>query len=749
MKKGFKSLATVLCAVTAASVLASCKSDYTYPDANWRKGYVASLGSKDYSFQDIYKLMEGTKDSAKAYFSTASSILAQIVTPRTDVMVTTVDAEMDQQEQTWKSSASTNGTSYKEEKQKTLDSEGVIDEDALRDKKIADLQVSTNKQQYLTDSFGYKDENTGDDDTEYSYYISEDYTKKYVSTMHPYHVSHILVKVDAASGGEGTYTGKISSDNATKLGDVVKNLVSTTSNFAQTAYQFSDDGSSSNYGDLFAGSSGTALDTSTSYVNEFKLGIYAYETYFNNSSTSQADVKKALRVPDGDVNSTVADKIGQTSFAQGKAYGIPVTIALEMAQVYDQTKSDAGYASVSADKYDVGEDLYPRNILFNNYFNNHALSFIYDDSDEYADRFAGELVDLMTSLNAASSSADYYKNEIDAIKVLRAAYEVATDKTVANKVLIAGLNAFRTTLTSDSDKASALKKRFDAFDKILRTLGISSTDGSTLSNSTFASSRFGTNNSISDNLEVFDYSAGADNNYVKSLSAGKKILYADDAHTQPILVTRAGSGSSDSGYQGIHFIIINNDPFGTGDAATDKATNSGSYTYRYYRVNSIDDTKESSAYTSDYSKNPSVVNYLKGNLKDGKGASDSTYSTKLSTVRSTISGFDSNTDIQIFENNLKKFNEKYPGVKFMDTESDNSVIGKEASTLIQNYIDITKNSSTTSAEETLDSSWESYVNTTLVYEGMQPQRVIPTSAIGYFQGGYITEEMEETFHVKK
>lgn len=745
MKKGFKSLAALMATITAVSVLASCnKSEYTYPDASWKKGYIATLGGKDVSFADIYKLMEGTKDSSRAYFSTASSILAQIVTPRTDTMITSVDTQMDQQKQNWKSSASTNGTSYKEEMQKTLDSEGVLDEDALRDKKIAALQIEDNKNQYLSESFGT------DEDKDYSYRISEDYTKKYVDTMHPYHVSHILVKVDAASGGEGTYNGKISADNATKLGDVVKSLISTTSNFAQTAYHFSDDGSSSSYGDLFAGTGGTALDTSTSYVNEFKLGLYAYETYFNTNSSTSDKVKEALRVPHGNVNQTVADKIGETSFAKGEAYGIPATIALEMAEVYDQTKSDSGYNTVSENKFDIGESLYPRNVLFNNYFNNHALSFIYDDSDEYADRFASELIDMMTSLAKGKTIHD---TPINTVKALRTAYANNSDKAAANKTLIAGLAAFKTGLSPELVKD--LKKKFDTYEKILRTLGLNSTTGEINEKSTFASSRFATAANVSDNLVAFDYASGAEKNYVKKLDDGKKILYADDNHTQPILVTRAGSGSGDSGYQGIHFIIVNNDPFGTGDDETDKKNNCGKYTYRYYRVNSIDDNKKDSngnvitAYTSDYSVNPSVVNYLKGNLKDGKGASDATYTERISKVKSTIDGFDSNTDIKIFEANLKKFEEKYTGKKFLSTTDDSSVLGKDASTLIQKYIDVTRNSSETTKEETLDSSWESYVNTTLVYEAMQPQRVIPTSAIGYFQGGFITEEMEETFHVKK
>ena len=743
MKKGFKSLTTVMTILTAVSVLASCnKSDYTYPDASWRDGYIATLGGKDVSFAEIYKLMDGTKDSARAYFSTASSILAQIVTPRTDTMVASVDSEMAQQEQTWKSSASTNGTSYKEEMQKTLDSEGVLDEDALRNKKIAAKQVDANKEQYNTDQFGTSQE---DKDKKYYYHISEDYTKKYVDTMHPYHVSHILVKVDAASGGEGTYNGKISADNATKLGDVVKSLVSTTSNFAQTAYQFSDDGSSANYGDLFAGDSGTVLDTSTSYVNEFKLGLYAYETYFNQNSTSSDKVKEALRVPHGDVNKTVADKISGTSFAQGKAYGIPVSIALEMAQVYDQTKSDSGYITVSENKYDIGESLYPRNVLFNNYFNNHALSFLYDDRNEYAYRFSGELIDLMKSLK-------YSDAKIAEVENLRTSYDGDADKDHASKNLITGLASFKATLSTK--ETNDLKKRFTAYEKILRTLGIDATTGDESSSSTFAANRFSAEQtSVSNNLEVFDYNAGEENGYVRSLGEGKKILYADDDHKQPILVTRAGSGSGDSGYQGIHFIIVNNDPFGTGSADNDKSTNSGDYTYRYYRVNSIDDTKEESdgttAYTSDYAKNPSIVNYLKGNLKDNKGTSDATYSNRIQKVKSTIEGFDSNSEIKIFNSNLQKFREKFEGKEFLSLNGNNGVIDETTSALIQNYISTTEDSSVRSKEETLDSSWESYINTTLVYEDMQPQRVIPTSAVGYFQGGYITEEMEETFHVKK
>jgi hypothetical protein len=69
--------------------------------------------------------------------------------------------------------------------------------------------------------------------------------------------------------------------------------------------------------------------------------------------------------------------------------------------------------------------------------------------------------------------------------------------------------------------------------------------------------------------------------------------------------------------------------------------------------------------------------------------------------------------------------------------------------LIDEYVTYTRESATTTANDTLDSSWETYVNSTVLNEEMQPKRIIPTVCVSYFQSGVINAEEEELCHVKK
>ena len=60
----------------------------------------------------------------------------------------------------------------------------------------------------------------------------------------------------------------------------------------------------------------------------------------------------------------------------------------------ENTKSDNGNTVTYTEYGDkVTENSYPRNIIFNNYFNQHSVSFIYDDSDEYESNFVRTLAE--------------------------------------------------------------------------------------------------------------------------------------------------------------------------------------------------------------------------------------------------------------------------------------------------------------------------------------------------------------------
>ncbi|MFA6830472.1 MAG: hypothetical protein WCR67_07240, partial [Bacilli bacterium] len=452
--------------------------------------------------------------------------------------------------------------------------------------------------------------------------------------------------------------------------------------------------------------------------------------------------KNGLRVPgtdttDGSItSSTVANNIDNTSYGNGKAYGIPLSIAFELSEVSDQEKADTGFNTVSENRYSVTSSQYPRNVLFNNYFNNHAISFVYDDRADYAERFVNECLDFENNLTSDSMDS-ITKNRASAFVT---AFKAASS-TTAKLALIAA--------------CEDLNERYDDFLEMCASLGLNTTTGAIIADSTVIdSNKFASVDGVSNNLEAYvtTYTSSANGHKVSGETAitaldSKNILVDDNG--DPIMITRAGSGSGDSGYQGIHFITVNNNPWGTGDEEKDALTNEGNYTYRYYRTNVPDNTQSSTAYTSDFSVNPSITNYVVGDLKNDKG-NETTYTDRIQNVRDAIKAYDSNTNFKIWEANLAKFKEKYNKdfTELLGKTTDSA--GKEVSvaSLIDEYITYTRDSAVTSAEESLDSSWETYINSTVLNETLQPKRIIPTVCVSYFQSGVINAEEEAICHVK-
>ena len=85
-----------------------------------------------------------------------------------------------------------------------------------------------------------------------------------------YHILHILVTLSA---DKSNYVrGTITESEAKNLWDVVRKLIDSTYDFQEIAMNKSDDtGSKDKYGDV------EIMSTKTSFYNEFKLGVYAYD----------------------------------------------------------------------------------------------------------------------------------------------------------------------------------------------------------------------------------------------------------------------------------------------------------------------------------------------------------------------------------------------------------------------------------------------------------------------------------------
>lgn len=667
MKTGKRSLSLAMSILAIAS-LTACDDDYNYPDAKWKEGIIVNVDGKDYKYDEIYQLFDNSKGSAQAYFNVAKNILAQLVTPKTDTMLSNVDTKINDLKNTWKTNARTNNTSYKEEQEKTFDSENVEDLDELREKYISQQQVEKNSQDF------YEINANGVTDPSYTYYISEQMTKDYVTNQAPYHVSHVLVKVDASSDGEGYWNGKITADNAKKIGNAVRMLASSDS-FGSVAQLVSEDeGSAKMYGELVTtteGSQSVAMEKTTSYINEFKLGLYAYEAYLN-PKTKAAEVNTAvrasLRVPGQAADSSSFDYKNDTAVSKlitdgtlvGKngAFGIPLSKAITLGYVADVEKN-----IVDGSKVDyASETQYPRNILFNNYFNYHGVNFLYDDSDTY--------------------EAEFLK---DAIEV--------------------GAHSGETILTLN-DVKDKLPSKYAEYEYVTGQL------------SKIDAGKFKTVEGISDNLYNYDFDAFTKKSVLTKIPTSKKILVEKDTDTNPVIIVRGGS----SGYQGIHFIVVNNDPF----------VNSQN-TYQYYRTNIPDASADpASAKSADYSTNPSLINYVKADIN-----SNTTYNARRDAVVAAVKASDSNIDFRLYEENIKKFG----------ADKFNELLGDYAG-IINKYIEITKESSELGKNSSLDESWETYIQTLALQEEITPRGLVPEVCVSAFEGGnYLT--LEGICHVEK
>ena len=667
MKTGKRSLSLAMSILAIAS-LTACNDDYNYPDAKWKEGIIVNVDGKDYKYDEIYQLFDNSKGSAQAYFNVAKNILAQLVTPKTDTMLSNVDTKINDLKNTWKTNARTNNTSYKEEQEKTFDSENVEDLDELREKYISQQQVEKNSQDF------YEINANGVTDPSYTYYISEQMTKDYVTNQAPYHVSHVLVKVDASSDGEGYWNGKITADNAKKIGNAVRMLASSDS-FGSVAQLVSEDeGSAKMYGELVTtteGSQSVAMEKTTSYINEFKLGLYAYEAYLN-PKTKAAEVNTAvrasLRVPGQAAASSSFDYKNDTAVSElitdgtlvGKngAFGIPLSKAITLGYIADVEKN-----IVDGSKVDyASETQYPRNILFNNYFNYHGVNFLYDDSDTY--------------------EAEFLK---DAIEV--------------------GAHSGETILTLN-DVKDKLPSKYAEYEYVKGQL------------SKIDAGKFKTVEGISDNLYNYDFDAFTKKSVLTKIPTSKKILVEKDTDTNPVVIVRGGS----SGYQGIHFIVVNNDPF----------VNSQN-TYQYYRTNIPDASADpASAKSADYSTNPSLINYVKADIN-----SNTTYNARRDAVVAAVKASDSNIDFRLYEENIKKFG----------ADKFNELLGDYAG-IINKYIEITKESSELGKNSSLDESWETYIQTLALQEEITPRGLVPEVCVSAFEGGnYGT--LEGICHVEK
>ena len=252
------------------------------------------------------------------------------------------------------SSADDNGTKYDDEFKKQLETYGVEDEDELWEHFAYQRMTTEFEDQFYEGNIDFiRDAKKAEAANELKY-------SGYLEKMSPYHVRHILVKVSASA--TALYNGEISESEAKKLANVGENLALGSETFGSLAQLYSEDtGSAEKFGDL------GIMSKSTSFINEFKLGVYAYEA-INNSTTLPA-AKAGLGISD-DMSADYVSATGSATIGT-----IPYEAFVKLEQYSEVTKD--------ADSYLVNEGnafFYPRNIIFNKYLNRHDISVVTPNS---------------------------------------------------------------------------------------------------------------------------------------------------------------------------------------------------------------------------------------------------------------------------------------------------------------------------------------------------------------------------------
>jgi hypothetical protein len=262
-----------------------------------------------------------------------------------DEILRKADISVDGVKETARTNASTNGTNYNDELETLFESYNVEDLEELKDY----FAFRTMKQE-VEDRFF--------DDNKESFLKGDDFGPGYLNELLPYHVKHILVKVSAA--GTDLYNGRISETEARKLFAVANRLAiqQNGETFGEVAREMSDDGSKEQFGDL------GIMSKATGFVNEFKLGVYAYDAVFNQNTevVSKAD---SLNVPE-----TAADFFDDLGLAT-----IPFHAFVSLNEFASVTKDQNGNPVNNNDSL-----YFPRNIIFNEYFNRHNIAVVTPES---------------------------------------------------------------------------------------------------------------------------------------------------------------------------------------------------------------------------------------------------------------------------------------------------------------------------------------------------------------------------------
>ena len=312
--------------------------------------------------------------------------------------------------QTAETNRKSNGTTYEAELEKLFESNNVENVDELFDAKVYSIEKEQFEGDYKDDAhIEYMRDGVDKDGKPAFPSIADESVaddKGYLNEKVPYHVSHILVKLDADSS---LTQGKISKEDAKQIATVLRAIAGdgTTErqSFGSIAFDHSDKGdvnSADDYGDLGIVDKDTVTNQ---FVQEFGLGMYAYDAIYNKSANidggRRTTENKALLLSDDSatINSTATTA---SEYFENLGIGtIPYGAAIALASASEI--EDADGISIN----DGNATFYPRNVLFNKYFNKHNVAVIVPNEIAYNTAASGNQAAIAAYNDMGTPSATY------------------------------------------------------------------------------------------------------------------------------------------------------------------------------------------------------------------------------------------------------------------------------------------------------------------------------------------------------
>ena len=367
MKKSKLSI-TLVTSFIAAMALSACNEVTASKEAIVTFTPYGSKESIALITDDVYNAYRGTSSGVTKFYEKILEVLIRYQFKENNFdkgelkyseIETWAKNQVQEQKDKAKANAKSNGTKYDDEWDSILESNNVEDTEGLKQKFIYEKEKEVMKNWYA--------DNTDNAEALKNEFLGIDETGKKVDSnvkaAMPYHIRHILVKVDEASDAQAKfYKGTITEAQAKLLADTVSTLASGKYTFSQVAGMYSEDGSASSGGDVGI-MTNAATSGSLGMVNEFQLGLYAYDNLYdaaNVADVAAADIKEGLGITD-EVKAALP----------ANAVEVPYEAFVKLGE----------YADVIADKEgnklaNGSTTVYPRNILWNKYLNLHNVFVI-------------------------------------------------------------------------------------------------------------------------------------------------------------------------------------------------------------------------------------------------------------------------------------------------------------------------------------------------------------------------------------